>query len=449
MSDAVAPSKNQPSLVKANLALLVLLVAYTFSFIDRTILALLVQPIQRDLGIGDTEISLLHGLAFALFYTVLGIPIARLADSRSRRGIIAIGIAVWSIATAACALARNFAQLFIARVMVGVGEAALSPAAYSLITDIFPKRKLGTALAIYQVGLYLGAGLAFIIGGAVIAIAMQSEVVQLPIIGELRSWQLVFVLVGLPGLIVALLALTLPEPRNKQSATEGRTREIPSVRQVIAYMKTQWRVYGGHFLGFSLTGLVFNGYLAWLPTLFVRKHGWEQADVGYWLGLVILVFGAAGIVAGGVVADRFLANGRKDAAVRSGMIGAAALIPFAVVVPLLDDANVALILLCGFFFFSSFPYAGAATALQIISPSAMRAQASAVFLFCLNFAGIGFGPTVVALITDYGFGDQQAVGLSLVVTAGIIGPLGAIILFLTLAPYARLARSIEEDEQTI
>ncbi|WP_439486413.1 spinster family MFS transporter [Blastomonas fulva] len=434
------------SVKRANMALLVLLVAYTFSFIDRTILALLVQPIQRDFAIGDTEISLLHGLAFALFYTFLGIPIARLADRHSRRGIVAIGIAIWSIATAMCALTRNFAHLFVARVMVGVGEAALSPAAYSLITDIFPRRRLGTALAVYQVGLYLGAGLAFIIGGVVVALAMRADTVTIPVFGELRSWQLVFVLVGLPGLIVALLALTLPEPRGRSATSDKIERDLPTIRQVMATMQKQWKVYGGHFLGFSVTGLVFNGYLAWLPTLFVRKYGWQQSDVGLWLGAVILVFGATGIVAGGVVADRFLSRNRKDGAIRSGMLGSALLIPFAVGAPLMSDGIDAMVCLCGFFFFSSFPYAGAATAIQIVSPPAMRAQASAAFLFCLNLIGIGLGPTIVALFTDMLFQDASAIDYSLVLTAGLFGPIGAGVLFLTMRPYARLASSLESQQ---
>ncbi|MGA1731008.1 MAG: MFS transporter, partial [Steroidobacteraceae bacterium] len=186
----------------------VLTVAYVLSFIDRTILALLVAPIRADLGISDTQLSLLHGLAFAIFYTTLGIPIALLADRLNRRNIIAAGIAVWSLATAVCGLTRSFAQLFLARVAVGVGEAALSPAAYSMIADLFPRERLGRALGIYNVGAFAGAGLAFLIGGAVIAAVAQAGAVHLPVLGEVRNWQLVFFIDGLPGLLLALWVLT-------------------------------------------------------------------------------------------------------------------------------------------------------------------------------------------------------------------------------------------------
>ncbi|MFY9571890.1 MAG: MFS transporter, partial [Blastocatellia bacterium] len=190
----------------------VLTLVYIFSFIDRQILSLLVRPIRRDLGISDFQMSLLMGFSFALFYTFFGLPLGRLADSRSRRTIIAAGFTVWSIMTAACGLARNFAHMLLLRMGVGVGEAALSPAAYSMITDYFPPRRRATAISVYSMGIYIGSGLAFIVGGLVAGAASAQETWDLPLVGATRPWQVVFFIVGLPGVLLALLMYTVREP---------------------------------------------------------------------------------------------------------------------------------------------------------------------------------------------------------------------------------------------
>jgi MFS family permease len=216
-----SPDSGYPSAGYAWYVVVVLTIAYTVSFIDRQIMALMVEPIRRDLEISDTQMSLLLGLAFAVFYTLLGIPIARLADRYSRRGIIAAGIAVWCFMTAACGLSRNYAQLFLARVGVGVGEAALSPSALSMMSDYFPKETRGRAVAFYTMGISMGVGLAMILGGQVIALVSQAPPVTLPVVGQLFAWQTVFVVVGLPGILVAALMLTVREPPRKGRMTGG------------------------------------------------------------------------------------------------------------------------------------------------------------------------------------------------------------------------------------
>ena len=202
-----------PSSLSAWYAVIVLLLAYVLSFVDRIIMSLLVIPIQKDLGISDTQMGLLMGLAFAIFYTVVGIPIARLSDAKSRKIIVSIGIFLWSIMTAVCGLARSFIELFLARVGVGVGEATLSPAAYSMIADYFPEEKLGKAIAVYQSGALFGSGIAFIIGGAIVGLIVNSNATSLPFLGELQPWQLAFIIVGLPGVLMALVMLTVKEPK--------------------------------------------------------------------------------------------------------------------------------------------------------------------------------------------------------------------------------------------
>lgn len=203
------------STARAWSALAVLMLAYTVSFVDRTILSLLIPPIQRDLGISDTQVSLLAGFAFAIFYTLMGIPLGRIADRYNRRNLIAVGITVWCLMTAACGLARTYWELFLARVGVGIGEAALSPAAYSMISDLFPRDQLGRAIAIYSIGLPIGSGVALLIGALVVGMVANVPPITLPLVGTLYAWQLTFLLVGLPGLIVALLVLALREPQRR------------------------------------------------------------------------------------------------------------------------------------------------------------------------------------------------------------------------------------------
>ena len=406
----------------------VLMLAYTFSFIDRSILSLLVVPIRRDLGISDTQFSLLHGLAFALFYTALGIPIARMADRYSRRWIITIGILVWSLATAACGLARNFLELFGARVAVGVGEAALSPAAYSLITDMFPREKLGRALSVYNVGVFLGGGLAFLIGGAVVSAVGDTSTYAVPLFGDLYGWQATLVAVGLPGILIAGLTMALKEPARQaapgKTGDKGGDRAI-ALREVFGFIAANRSTFVCHFLGFSSLALLYNALFAWSPALLIRRFGVTGGEAGLYLGSIVLIFATSGILAGGWYADWLTSKGHTDATVRTGRIAAVCLVPLIVIAPLMPTLPLCLIALCPLMFFVSVPWAGAAAALQIVAPPRMRAQVSAMYLFVVNLAGIGFGPVATALVTDYVFQDDAALPYSLALVGVVASMLGA------------------------
>jgi MFS family permease len=331
----------------------VLMIAYTLSFADRYIIALLIEPIKSDLDLSDSQIGLLSGVAFAIFYTTLGVPIGRLADQYHRGRIISLGVFLWSLMTAACGLTKGFWQLFAARVGVGVGEAALSPAAFSIIADSFPPDRLSRALSVYSVGVYLGAGLAFIIGGAVIQLVATAPDVTLPLIGAIRPWQLTFIYVGLPGLIVALWVLTLREPDRRFTGNSSTLQAAP-FREVMRFLRAGWRAYGSHFLGFSLLALIFNAIVIWSPAFFARQYGLSASDTGYALGLILVVFGGGGIVSGGWLADYLAKRGFKDATLRVGIIAAVGLMPFAILIPVMPDAAGALIVYCPLLFFSSF-----------------------------------------------------------------------------------------------
>lgn len=312
-----------PSNLAAWTTVAILMVAYVLSFIDRQILNLLVGPIRRDLAISDTEMSLLMGLSFALFYTLCGIPLGRMADNRSRRGLILFGVLVWSAMTAACGLARSYWQFLTFRVGVGVGEAALSPAAYSLIADSFPRERRATAISVYSMGIYLGSGLAFLLGGLVIKFASAQGDVHLPLFGEVRPWQLIFLILGAAGVLFCLLLLAIREPARRGV---GAGVAVP-LGEVGAYLRANRKTVLCHNFGFACLSFAGYGSGAWVPTFFVRTHGWDAGHVGVVYGSIVAVFGCLGIVFGGRLADYWAKRGRSDANMRVGLLAAWAVIP--------------------------------------------------------------------------------------------------------------------------
>jgi MFS family permease len=417
----------------------VLTIAYLLSFLDRQILALMVEPIRRDLDISDTQVSLLGNLAFGIFYTLLGLPLGRAADRYSRRGIIAAGVTIWCAMTAACGLARNFVQLFLARVGVGVGEAALNPAALSLISDYFPPKSRGQALTFYNMGISLGVGVALIFGGQVIAWVAAAPPVELPGIGELRAWQTVFILVGLPGLLVALLMLTVREPvrrgRVQLRQADGTVTEDITVRATIGYLGQRWRTYVTHFIGMTVVTIQGYSFFFWVPSLFVRTWEWTIPQISLAYGLVTIIGGPIGILLGGWISDRLYQRGHKDALMRTCLGGAILLlIPGSVLTPLMPTAELALFMLLPVSVGGAMVTATGAAALQIITPNQMRAQATAVYYFVINIFGL-LGPTAVAAVTDYVFADDAALRWSLAIICSIASVIGLVALRYNLPHY--------------
>jgi MFS family permease len=435
-----AGEEQYPSRGYAWYVVAVLTFVYVFSFIDRQILNLLVRPIRRDLGISDTQMSLLMGLSFAVFYTFFGLPLGRLADSKSRRTIIAAGFAFWSLFTAGCGLVRNFTQMLFMRMGVGVGEAALSPAAYSLITDYFPPKRRATAISVYSMGIYIGSGLAFIIGGTVAGFASTQEMWELPVIGATRPWQVVFFIVGAPGVLLALLMYTVREPARRETrlvrSAEGKAvaAKVP-FSEVVAYLRQNWRTFLCHNVGFALLSFSSYGTSAWVPTFFVRNHGWTESSAGQVYGWIVAIFSTLGIVVGGRFSDWLADRGHRDATMRTGLLVAVAWFPFGMLYPVVSDANVAVALMIPAAFLASAPFGIAAAAVQQMMPNPMRGQASAIYLFVVNLIGLGLGPTAVALITDYVFRNDQAVNYSLLIVATAAHIVSAILLWAGLRPF--------------
>lgn len=399
-----------------------MMAAYALSILDRTILNLMIVPIQQDLKISDTQFGLLAGLAFVLFYSFAGIPLGWLADRFCRRCIIGTGILLWSIATITCGFAGNFFQLFLARMGVGIGEAALNPPAYSLMADSFPRNQLAKAVAIFSTGSMLGAGMAFALGGALIAyLALHPDII-FPVVGHARSWQLAFILAGLPGIFLALLFLTVREPPRFLSVREPVSADRASDDGLMAFIQSRKAILIPFVVGFATLTLITYAILTWTPALLIRQHGMPAGMVGLYMGLATGISGLSGFIAGGLVADRMMSKGVSDAHMRVGVIGALGTLPCVITLSLASAQTLAIAAMMGAFFFVTMPTAAGLAGLQLITPTQYRARISAGFMVIINLVGAGLGPLVVPVITDYVFSDKMAVGRSMAVVGAIFGP---------------------------
>ncbi len=422
---------NESSLKYPWYVVAVLVLAQAFSFLDRMIMGLLVGPIRESFQISDTQYSLLAGLAFSLFYAVMGLPLARVADSKSRRNLIAAGVAVWSVMTALCGLARGFWSLFVARTGVGVGEATLAPGAYSMITDYFPQRILARALSVYMIGVTLGSGFAYMLGGAVVAYLEDIEQIVLPILGPIHGWQLTFFIVGLPGLFVSILLMaTVREPRRRGVGIDGAD-SIP-LPEVAQYLWQRRSAFAGHIFGISIFIMVVYALNLWGPTYFIRTFGYSRAEAGWVFGVVMIVAGTAGLLLAGTIADAWMQRGTKDAYVRTILLSIICMTPCAVMLGFTSNEVVGLLAMALAVFFSAFQGGIAGGTLQLMTPNRMRGQVIAIYTLVANLIGLGLGPTVVAATTDYVFGYDEAIGKSIALSAAVMCPLGGLLLWRSL-----------------
>lgn len=423
-------NNNYPTTGRAWFTVSILLMAYVLSFVDRQILSLLVSPIRADLGISDTQMSLLMGLSFAIFYTIAGIPLGRVADTRSRRGLIAWGVLFWSLMTAACGMARTYWHFVVFRIGVGAGEAALSPAAYSLLADSFPAEKRATAISVYSMGIYLGAGLAFLVGGLVVTWASAQGDVTLPVLGVVRPWQLIFLMLGAAGAAFCFVLLLIKEPTRKGI---GAGVSVP-LKDVGTYLLSIRKAVLCHNFGFACLAFASYGGSAWIPTFFIRTHGLTPGEVGMYYGSLVMIAGSTGIVFGGRLADYLARRGSKVANMRVGLL-AAVLALIGNVVFLIDNPTLLWIVMFFNVFFVAMPFGVAPAAIQEVMPNSMRGQASAIYLFVITLIGLGIGPTAVAMVTDYVFKDDMAIRYSIFWVSCIITVGAVALLWLGIKPY--------------
>jgi len=384
MQDASQEQHGVFSPAVRNYALGVLVVVYTFNFIDRQILSILLEPIKQDLGLSDSALGMLTGFAFALFYATLGIPIARFADRSNRRNLIAWALAIWSAMTAVSGLAQNFWHLLLARIGVGVGEAGCSPPAHSMLADYFPTENRATALGIYSLGIPFGILFGFIAGGW---------------LNEFFGWRVAFFIVGVPGLLLAILVrFTLREP--PRGMAEGRVadEEQPTIMETFRFLWSK-RSFRHMAVGGGLTAFVGYGVITWVPSFLIRSYGMNTGDVGTYLGLILGIPGGIGIALGGYLADRY---GARDTRWYLWIVSVAliASTPLFFGVYLSNTAFASLMFLILPILLGNFYQATTFSQTQGLVSLRMRSVAAAVLLFILNMIGLGAGPQAVGILSD-------------------------------------------------
>lgn len=445
-SDSEAPAVESPAKTWESPAygwyLTVLLaLAYFVSYLDRSVITLLVEPIKASLALSDTQMSLLLGLAFALFYAIGGIPLGYLADRRNRKAIAVASILGWSAMTAFCGVTKSYWAMFLGRVGVGIGEAGLSPAAMSMISDCFAPKRRHFPLATFIVGGTFGGGLAVVIGAGLLHVGERLAHTPVPFFGLLEPWQWVFVLVSLPGVPVALAIATLREPARKGVLSAASTADQHRVEK--EYLRKHWRCLVGLYSGASLVMMVNVSYLIWGPTLLVRVHGMDIQRAGITFGLPVFAAGLIGTYLAPAIARWVTERGRTDGTVRAVMwIAAIVMLPMAIG-PLLPGpvAMIATIVPAIGLMIGIGPIVMIGT--QLVLPNQLRARAVAFYSLILNLVAFGLGPLVVGLLTDYVFRNEKLIHYSTAMMTILGIPIALVILGWTCKHY----RSAVADAQ--
>ncbi len=435
-----------PNPVYAWYVVVVLLLAYILAFVDREIIALLVPDIKASLQISDTQMSFLLGGAFAVFYTFFGVMIAWFADRGNRRWLIFAGVTFWSIMTAACGFSTSYAALFLARVGVGAGESALNPSALSMLKDYFPPDRIGRAVGLYTAGVSSGSGIAFIFGGALYPKLKEAGPVELPLLGWHEPWQLMFIYVGLPGLLIALLVLTIREPIRREFLLTGRKPEATPVLQTMRYLIARWRAF--LVLFFALSGLAIMAYGIgfWIPEFLRRTYDLSPQELGYWIqwrGVITIAFGLIGVLIGGWMCDYFQKR-YEDGYVRVCLVSFLVMAFGYCLFTLMPTPLLAVLFLIPATLGAAAPTAAGAAAVVSIAPPTMRAQCVAFYYFILNAVGFFVGPTAVALVTDFYFADEEQLRYSMFVVAAAVSVIGTWLLIYNLPHFRAAAREAKQ-----
>ena len=428
----MTPDKNElgsyPSHTQAWYGVVILTLAYVLSFLDRQLLSLVVTDIKTDLELTDSQMSLVLGFAFALFYTTMGIPIGRLADKKSRKTIIAIGISFWCLMTAATGIIKTYLQLFIARVGVGVGEATLSPSALSMISDYFPKEKRGTAMGFFNMGVSVGSGIALILGGQIVAYFADFPPIILPIVGQIYEWQALFIFIGIPGLLVALLMTTVKEPSRKGKmkilTKSGDTSEEISIKETIRFIYERKEAYGWLFLSMACSVLMGYAFLSWLPTMYMRAYDVSISTITLWLGVAFLLGGPFGATMSGWLGDKLYPKYNNSSHVMLFAYSMIVLTVAATLVPLMPTYQTATLMFMPQIIMAAGQTALAPVAMINITPNQIRGQVTAVYFFVISMTGYTLGPTSVALITDFVFKDESLITYSISIVSLVAGVIG-------------------------
>ncbi|MDB5430068.1 MAG: hypothetical protein JWP35_1184 [Caulobacter sp.] len=434
-----------PSRLTAWYTVAIMTLLYVCSFADRTVLTMLVSTIQKDMGAGDFVMSLLLGPAFALFYTLLGLPAGWIADRYSRRILVAVGAVLWGLATMGSGLAANYGQMALARLSIGVGEATLTPAAHSMIADQFPPKRLSLAISVYMLGVTIGNGMA--LAGVGLLIDGAGAIIRaLPFLEGMRPWQVVFFMVAAPTLVLAPLVFTVRDNRPKGGwVHEAAADEAPF--RLSAFLSKYWRLLVPYFLGFGITSIAVNALIAWIPTYMGRHFHLPMAQVGLGYGAMTFIATGAGQLLWSVIVDKLYAGGARDIHPRFHIFTWLISAP-AIAAAFVMGTPLAFLVLTGLFFFFTFAFQGYANAgLQLVTPPRFRGRMSAAFLAWTMLIGMMVGPTSVGYLTEYVFKDPLKLGVSLTIVVLCCAPLG--MLSLWIASRQTLALRAREPAQAL
>ncbi len=418
--------------------LVMLTLAYSLAYIDRQLLNLLVEPIKRSLVISDTQLSLVQGFAFIAAYLAASPLFGRLVDVTNRRNLLLVSICLWCVFTALCGTADTYRGLFLARLGVGASEACVFPLALSMIADCFSAKKMPRAMSIFILGPMLGGGLSLVAGGFVIEFARAFHE-HFPILTQFQTWQLAFVIIGLPGILFALVVLlTMREPARSSVMSAREDERQFSTGASARYLWQRRAFYARILLGVGMLAIVVLGMPAWMPSYLIRTHGMPASLVGFRFGGLVVVFGIAGALTGPWVARQLEKRGYEDAPLRTAAIAMIPMMLCCASIPFVPGTTGALAAAAGIVFFFSLPTGCMAAALQLVAPSRMRGTVGAIYSFVAQLVGFGAGPTLIALLTDRVFQNPKMVGHSIAIVCAIASAIAATLLLTALPHYRRL-----------
>ena len=432
-----------------------IMIGMVFSIIDRQIIALLVEPIKADLGLTDTQFSLLLGPAFVVFYVLFGFPFGLLADRMQRRHVIALGVTIWSAATVMCGAAWSFLTLAAARATVGAGEASLMPSSMSVLSDLFSRERLPFVTGIFSVSMHIGGASAMLIGGVILSLFADTPSIAVPLLGDLAPWQLTFVIVGMPGFILAAIFMIIPEPRRKlapahetdmrEAATPDPADQPVNQTALIAFMKRNKRTIAVQFAAASILTIGTYAFTSWAPAYLIRAQGLSSSDAAFVLGVILLLCGPAGTVGGGALSTWLTKNkGCVDAPWLVMMLSAAGTGVFGAVAFMSPVQAVGIAFLGAAILFGSLYIGVIHAALQVITPNQLRGRMAAIMLIFMTGIGATSGPVLVALLTDYLFADPMKVGFSITIIVAFVGISVSTLLGFNLGSYRQSYRRIGE-----
>ena len=415
-------------------AVAVMTLAQVFAFIDRQIPAMLVEPIKQDFSLNDSQIALLGGAAFSIFYAIMALPIGYAVDRYKRVNVLGTGIFVWSLMTTLAGLANSFGRLFGARIGVAVGEAVMAPVSVSLVSDYFSQNKQGKPMGIITAGVYIGIGATLIGGGYLIDYLTDIGGITIPGIGYFKPWQATFLVVGIPGILISIAAFMLHEPRRL-----GLSKKLDETKKVIifSHLKQNKATLFPMFGGLIFMALIFYSFTFWAPSMMVRTYGLSLTEVGFTLGIITIISSILGTICSGATVDYLRTRGHSDAPIRTAMYACIFAMPAICFAPLVESVVTSWVLIAIYLFFiSSFAPLGL-LAVSGISSNEVKGQMAAVHAFLMMAFGLSLGPQITAFFTDFIIQDAAQLGLAISLTGGFVLPIATMFFWISQRRYQK------------